>query len=355
MPNSLQLLFLFSAFTSFSVLYFSTHYFFPGLLPRIDPAILFGSYQKAPPPPPPSTFEKITMSAGAIFGVNDWKDLLTGQSLLGVLVSTLTAFLLGRWLAGGKKRQPVLDTKEYREFPLVEKIVISHNTALYRFALPRADDVIGLPIGQHITVAADIDNKTVARSYTPTSSNDDTGHFDLVVKSYPTGNISKYIGELKLGQKIRVRGPKGQFKYTPGRISEFSMLAGGTGITPMYQIITHILYNAKDTTKKINLIYANVNFEDILLKKELDELAKTYKGRFNVYYVLNNAPAGWTGGVGFVSKEMIEERLHKHADDKQFLMCGPPPMITAMKKHLAELNFPPAQTVSKAHDAVFVF
>lgn len=102
MPNSLQLLFLFSAFTSFSVLYFSTHYFFPGLLPRIDPAILFGSYQKAPPPPPPSTFEKITMSAGAIFGVNDWKDLLTGQSLLGVLVSTLTAFLLGRWLAGGK-------------------------------------------------------------------------------------------------------------------------------------------------------------------------------------------------------------------------------------------------------------
>lgn len=27
-------------------------------------------------------------------------------------------------------------------------------------------------------------------------------------------------------------------------------------------------------------------------------------------------------------------------------------MITAMKKHLAELNFPPAQTVSKAHDAV---
>lgn len=104
------------------------------------------------------------------------------------------------------ERQPVLDTKEYREFPLVEKIVISHNTALYvnrrrfsiaeeylfysllfpsaryRFALPRADDVIGLPIGQHITVAADIDNKTVARSYTPTSSNDDTGHFDLVVK-----------------------------------------------------------------------------------------------------------------------------------------------------------------------------
>lgn len=354
MPNSLQLLFLFSAFASFSVLYFTTHFFFPGLLPRIDPATLFGSYQKAPPPPPPSTFEKITMSAGSVLGVNDWKDLLAGQKLIGLVLSTFAAYAIGLWLAGGKKRKPVLDTKEYREFPLVEKIVISPNTALYRFGLPRSDDVIGLPIGQHLTVAADIENKTVARSYTPTSSNEDTGHFDLVVKSYEKGNVSKYIGELKLGQKIRVRGPKGQFKYTQGRISEFSMLCGGTGITPMYQIITHILYNVKDNTK-MNLIYANVNFEDILLKKELDELAKTHKDRFNVYYVLNNAPATWNGGVGFVSKEMIAERLHKHAEDKQFLMCGPPPMISAMKKHLAELNFPPAQTVSKAHDAVFVF
>ncbi|KAG8921494.1 NADH-cytochrome b5 reductase, partial [Tulasnella sp. 417] len=203
MPNSLQLLFLFSAFASFSVLYVSTHYFFPGLLPRIDPAILFGSYQKAPPPPPPlSSFEKIAMSAGAVI-VNDWKDLLAGQKLIGLVLSSLTAVVLGLWLAGGKKRKPVLDTKDYREFPLVEKIVISHNTALYRFALPRSDDVIGIPIGQHITVAADIDGKTVARSYTPTSSNDDAGHFDLVIKSYEKGNVSKHFSTLKLGQKIR--------------------------------------------------------------------------------------------------------------------------------------------------------
>ncbi|KAG9012543.1 NADH-cytochrome b5 reductase [Tulasnella sp. 427] len=352
MPNSLQLLFLLSAFLSFSVLYFSTHYFFPGLLPRIDPAILFSSYQKVPPPPPPTTFEKIAMSASSVLGVNDWKDLLEGQKLLGLVLSSLTAVVLGLWLAGGKKRKPVLDTKEYREFPLVEKIVISPNTALYRFGLPRSDDVIGLPIGQHLTIAADIDGKTVARSYTPTSSNEDTGHFDLVVKSYEKGNISKYVGNLKLGDKIRVRGPKGQFKYSPGSISEFSMIAGGTGITPMYQIITHVLYNHKDDKTKINLIYANVNFEDILLKAELDELAKTYKDRFRIYYVLNNPPVSWNGGVGFVSKEMIDERLHRHAEGKQMLICGPPPMVTAMKKHLGDLNFPPAQTISKAGDAI---
>lgn len=234
----------------------------------------------------------------------------------------------------------------------------------YRFGLPRSDDVIGLPIGQHITVAADIDNKTVARSYTPTSSNEDTGHFDLVVKvrslqlpslfytgsltvvftffkrlpqSYEKGNISKYIGNLKLGDKIRVRGPKGQFKYTPGMVSEFSMISGGTGITPMYQIITHILYNVKDSTK-INLIYANVNFEDILLKNELDELAKTHKDRFSIYYVLNNPPAAWNGGVGFVSKEMIEEKLHKHQDGKQLLICGTNSMLDLARTMLTTLG-----------------
>ncbi|KAG8914528.1 NADH-cytochrome b5 reductase, partial [Tulasnella sp. 417] len=142
------------------------------------------------------------MSAGAVI-VNDWKDLLAGQKLIGLVLSSLTAVVLGLWLAGGKKRKPVLDTKDYREFPLFEKIVISHNTALYRFALPRSDDVIGIPIGQHITVAADIDGKTIARSYTPTSSNDDAGHFDLVIKSYEKGNVSKHFSTLKLGQKIR--------------------------------------------------------------------------------------------------------------------------------------------------------
>ena len=52
----------------------------------------------------------------------------------------------------------------------------------YRFALPRTDDVLGLPIGQHISVSAEIDGKDITRSYTPTSSDDDLGHFDLLIK-----------------------------------------------------------------------------------------------------------------------------------------------------------------------------
>jgi cytochrome-b5 reductase len=128
------------------------------------------------------------------------------------------------------------------------------------------------------------------------------------------------------------------------------MIAGGTGITPMLQIIRAALKNPGDSTK-LSLIYANVNFEDILLKKELDDLAAIHADRFKVYYVLNNPPANWDGGVGFVSQEQIKEHLPPTNHDIKILLCGtyhawigystwltlymrssgPPPMMTAMK------------------------
>lgn len=108
------------------------------------------------------------------------------------------------------------------------------------------------------------------------------------------------------------------------------MIAGGTGITPMLQIIRAALKSPLDETK-LSLIYANVSLDDILLKEELDEFAEQYPNRFKVYYVLNNPPEEWSGGVGFVSKEHIEKYIPPSADDIKVLMCGPPPMMNAMK------------------------
>ena len=154
---------------------------------------------------------------------------------------------------------------------------------------------------------------------------------------------------LKIGDKVRVKGPKGQFRYHMSLTREIGMIAGGTGITPMLQIIRQAIANPLDRTK-ISLIYANVNPEDILLKKELDELAAKHSHRFRVYYVLNNPPPSWTGGVGFVTKEMIEKHMPPTDANIKVLLCGmwgscadvflaclwlvslgPPPMITAMK------------------------
>lgn len=152
-------------------------------------------------------------------------------------------------------------------------------------------------------------------------------------QSYPTGNVSKYVGLMKIGDTIKVKGPKGQMVYRPGLVSAFGMIAGGTGITPMLQIIRAILKNPADKTQ-ITLIFANVNEEDILLRKDLEQLARDRSDQFKLYLVLNNPPAeGWTGGVGFVTEDMIKEHCPKPAKDIKILMCGPPPMISAMKKN----------------------
>jgi len=277
----------------------------------------------------------------------------------GGVVATLVALIAGYKLLGGSV-QKVLKPTEFQTFELTEKTIISHNVAIYRFKLPSATAILGLPIGQHISIAATLPQpdgvtKEIVRSYTPISGDHQPGFFDLLIKSYPTGNISKHMASLVVGQSIKVRGPKGAMVYTPNMVRHFGMIAGGTGITPMLQIIRAVIRGraAGDKTE-IDLIFANVNPDDILLREDLDQLARDDKG-FRVHYVLNNPPENWTGGVGFVTPEMITKWLPKPAADVKLLLCGPPPMISAMKKASESLGFTKARPVSKLEDQVFAF
>lgn len=235
---------------------------------------------------------------------------VTAVLILGV------ALAIGYQYLSSNRTTKVLDPNKFQDFPISEKTITSHNTAIYRFKLPTPNSILGLPIGQHISLAAKLDvkdpktekveNKEVVRSYTPISSDVHPGYFDLMIKSYPTGNISRHLATLKVGDTMKVKGPKGAMVYTPNMVRSFGMIAGGTGITPMLQIVRAILRGRKSGDKtEINLIFANVNEDDILLREDLDSLAKQ-DDNFNLYYVLNNPPEGWTGGVGFVTADMIK-------------------------------------------------
>ena len=162
------------------------------------------------------------------------------------------------------------------------------------------------------TLTVDGKPREVVRSYTPISSDENPGYFDLLIKSYPRGNISKHMSTLQIGDTMKVKGPKGAMVYSPGLVKKFGMIAGGTGITPMLQIIRAIVRgrprNGGSDTTEVDLIFANVNPEDILLKDDLDALAKDDEG-FRVYHVLNQPPDKWDGGVGFVTADMIKVRL----------------------------------------------
>lgn len=182
------------------------------------------------------------------------------------------------------------------------------------------------------------------------------------------------MASLVVGKTIRVRGPKGAFVYTPNMVRHFGMIAGGTGITPMLQIIRAIIRGraAGDTTQ-VDLIFANVTPQDILLQEDLDALTKEDKG-IRVHYVLDKPPEGWTGGIGYVTSEMInvslpykpslgihqltlplQKWLPKPADDVKILLCGPPPMVSGLKKATESLGYKKARPVSKLEDQVFAF
>src|SRR5271170_5266735 len=82
----------------------------------------------------------------------------------------------------GASSRTILNPDKFQEFPLIQKTATSHNVAIYRFGLPRPTDTLGLPIGQHISLAATPKGAEmeVVRSYTPISSDENKGYFDLM-------------------------------------------------------------------------------------------------------------------------------------------------------------------------------
>ncbi|CAL0322848.1 unnamed protein product [Lupinus luteus] len=263
------------------------------------------------------------------------------QIFVGVAVAVVAVGVGAFYLFSSKKPKASLDTENFRDFKLVKRDQLSHNVAKFKFELPTPTSVLGLPIGQHISCRGkDGQGEDVIKPYTPTTLDSDVGYFELVIKMYPQGRMSHHFREMRVGDYLAVRGPKGRFKYQPGEVRAFGMLAGGSGITPMFQVARAILENPNDKTK-VHLIYANVTYEDILLKEELDGLASNYPDQFKIYYVLNQPPEVWEGGVGFVSKEIIETHLPAPAQDVKILRCGPPPMNKAMAAHLDAIGYAP--------------
>ncbi|KAH8261494.1 hypothetical protein KR044_010317, partial [Drosophila immigrans] len=270
----------------------------------------------------------------------------------------------------------LVDPNDKYQLPLIEKEVLSHDTRRFRFGLPSKQHILGLPVGQHIHLIATIDNELVIRPYTPISSDEDVGYVDLVVKVYfkdvhpkfpAGGKMTQYLEQMELGDKISFRGPSGRLQYLgngtfsikklrkdpPKHVTAkyVNMIAGGTGITPMLQLVREVLKrNEKDKTQ-LALLFANQSEKDILLREELDELAKKHPDQFKVWYTpsimlkisclppsphaaLKRMPRtaharfiAWSYNTGHVNDDMMQEHLHPPDPETLCLLCGPPPMV----------------------------
>lgn len=299
-------------------------------------------------------------------------ELMTVPILIGVGVVAVTAILAKIFLPslfGSKKKSPPVTLQDPTlKYPLklVDKEEISPDTRRFRFALPSPDHILGLPVGQHIYLTARINGQLVPRPYTPVSSDDDKGYMDLVVKIYfkdvhpkfpEGGKMSQYLEGLDIGDYVDVRGPNGLLQYTDkGTISvkadkksepeikavkKIGMIAGGTGITPMLQLVRQVFKDSEDDTE-LWLLFANQTENDILLRPELEDIQLEYPNRFHLWFTLDRPEESWKYSSGFINDEMIKAHLPPPGDDTIILMCGPPPMINfACIPNLDKLGYSP--------------
>jgi cytochrome-b5 reductase len=285
-----------------------------------------------------------------------------------VLVGAVSFLILIFQMAGRKRYKKFLPWEDFVPVPLLKKEVLSHDTARFTLGLPH-NTVLGLPTGQHVSLKFnDADGSAIQRSYTPVSDDDLVGAVQLVIKIYKPdppkfpigGKLSQHLDSLKIGDTILMKGPKGHmaymgkgyFTYKPlgkpmqhRNCQTFCMIAGGTGITPMLQVMTNIFKNTNDNSTVVRLLYANKTESDILCRGELQDLVSRFPTRCFVWYTVDDVDATnkatWKYSTGFVSKEMIQQRLVEPAPTQiQFLMCGPPPMIKfACIPPLTELGY----------------
>nr|CAI5817148.1 unnamed protein product [Callosobruchus analis] len=235
---------------------------------------------------------------------------------------------------------------------------------------------------------ARIGEDLVIRSYTPVSSDDDHGFVEFVIKvnvfsciynlnvvfslkvyfknvhpKFPEGGkVTQYLESLKLGDTLTFRGPSGRIQYTGHgtfavkklrkdppiiyKAKQVNLIAGGVGITPILQLIRHVVKDPEDKTK-MALLFANQTEKDILLRDELEDVAKKFPDRFKFWYTLDRADEGWKYSQGFIDETMIKEHLYPASPETLTLMCGPPPMIKfACMPNLEKLGHDPDRCIA---------
>jgi len=148
--------------------------------------------------------------------------------------------------------------------------------------------------------------------------------------------MSQHLDTLRVGDTISVKGPIGHVEYQTGgtllldgkprNVKAIGFVAGGTGLTPCYQVITRVLHHAHDATR-VCLLYANTSPDDILLKPELDALAAKYPDRFQLRYVVDEGAPDDSFSTGFVDAEMFKAYMPPPDPQTVIAFCGPPPML----------------------------
>lgn len=92
------------------------------------------------------------------------------------------------------------------------------------------------------------------------------GAFELLIKAYPKGRVSSYLHARREGDRVLIKGPFPKLAYTPNMTQRMLMIAGGTGIAPMVQVLHRVLDPATGDGTRVTLLFGSRTRGDILMK-----------------------------------------------------------------------------------------
>jgi flavocytochrome c len=321
---------------------------------QLDPSkIVMGS--KAP--------IKRLYAAGEATGGVHGNNRLGGNSLLECVVFGRIAG--ERAATVNQKEENALSKDEWRAVQLREVRTTDEkygaNTRVYRFNLAGALQKTGLEVGQFIAIRGELDGETLTGYYSPVSRPDDYGVIGILCRTDEKGGpIVKLLESLKPGSSCwmkamgglrLIRQPnQGVWSFNGRQVTKLSLLAGGTGLAPMLQIIRAYIHALKAVCEidlanvpkdqGIKLVFAAESVGDLSFSGAFEDIRKRFPTLVSYYFVLNDPPATWTQGIGFVDPDMIRSKLwFPPADDTLCVMCGPPIFEKIMCGNLSKLGY----------------
>lgn len=187
--------------------------------------------------------------------------------------------------------------------------------------------------GQYVNIT--VPGTDVTRSYSFSNAPDDK-ELTFLVKLSPGGVMSDYLTErAAVGDELTFAGPNGSF-FLRDTDRPVLLLAGGTGLAPILSILRTM--RSRRSTCPVHLVYGASTDDDVVELDTLADLASQVEGLTWEYCVAD--PASVAPHKGYVMSLIRDE--HLHGGDVAVYLCGPPPMVEAVREHFGDRGVRPA-------------
>jgi benzoate/toluate 1,2-dioxygenase reductase subunit len=210
---------------------------------------------------------------------------------------------------------------------------LSDTTLGFTLALDEPDKLTFLP-GQYMQVGVPGTSKSRAYSF---SSAVKDGCVDFLVRNIPGGLMSTYLSEsATTGDRLTIQGPSGIF-YLRDMNRPTLFLAGGTGLAPFLAMLDHLKARGA-SSHPVHLVYGVTRDVDMVEVGRLEDFAETVSNF--TFELCVSDPSTDAQKKGFVTNFFGVEELY--GGDSDVYLCGPPPMVEAVRKHFDALGVKPA-------------